>query len=111
MNKEEEDQSAHVAGFIEFSGTITDLRTMIREAGLTPSEADTHHVHIREFSHVMLREYSKTEYMIEADANTLDEMVEDMERFSSALSVKKIGYSYEIYDFSNELVCEKEERF
>ncbi|MEM9444938.1 MAG: hypothetical protein AAGA18_06250 [Verrucomicrobiota bacterium] len=111
MNTEEEDQSAHVAGFITFSGSIPELRAMIRDAGLTPSKADSHHIHIEEFSHVMLREYSKFEYMIEADADTPDEMVEDMKRFSSALSAERIGYNYEIYDSSNELVCQKEEKF
>ncbi len=85
-------------GFLKFSGSISQLRELVRQMGFTPSEGDTRHVHIEEFEHVMFREYSKSEHRIEADAGTLEEMLSQVQQLTAACAENRIGYSIEVYD-------------
>lgn len=102
-----EDSEAIAFGFIKFAGSIAELRTIIKQLGFTPSEGDTHHVSIKEFSHLLLREFSSEEYQIEADANTLKQLISDMNRFSLALKNVNISHSIEVYDCQNNLCWKK----
>ena len=106
-----EDRTSYVSGFLKYSGSIPELRDLLRRMGFTPSEGDTHHVSIQEFSHVMFREYSESEYMIEADADTQEEMVSDMNTLISACLEHKVGYSIEIYDLKDDLIFNKKDAY
>ena len=103
-----EDTTSIVFGFIKFSGSVTDIRDLIRQAGFSPSEGDSHHVTVRDFEHILLREHTRTEYKIEADSDSSERLISEMSVFTAALSKVGVDSRYEIYDHQDEMVFQKD---
>ncbi len=91
-------------GVLSVQVSVTELRKLLRSCGLTPSVGDTHHVSLAECSYFVFREDGEGSYLLSADADTLQELLEDTSRVSSALSRSRVRHSLEVYDHEDRLV-------
>ncbi len=99
------DNTAHVSGELERWPKKDDLAGILRSAGLQVS-VGRYSVRVEDCSHFSFEEYGGDlgDPIIDADADSLEEMLRDVELVSKALASAGIRHRFEVYDSANRLV-------
>ena len=90
---------AHLAGELDQWPTKDRLAKILREAGLRVV-VGRYSVRIEDFSHFVFQEYGGDlgEPQLDADADSVEDMVRNARRVSEALARAGIRHQFEIYD-------------
>ncbi|MBT2322928.1 hypothetical protein J7E62_11285 [Variovorax paradoxus] len=91
------DTSATAHGSLPALRTVTELRSLIAECGLTASQGDSHQVSVGECSHFVFREDGHGSFILTADAENVDAMMADARRVSSAFAAHNVEHLFEVY--------------
>ena len=99
------DTSVHIAGELSEWPDKDQMAAVLRSAGLTVY-VGRYSLRVEDCSHFVFQEYGGdiSEPSIDADAESLDEMLRDGTLVSDALARAGIRHRFELYDAANEMV-------
>ena len=99
------DTSVDICGELDAWPSKYQLARILRKAGLTVC-VGSYSVRIEDYSHFVFQDYGGDlgSPQIDADADSLDEMLSEAKSVSEALAAAGIRHRFEIYDDSDEMV-------
>lgn len=97
--------AAHIAGQLAVWPTKNQMATILRNAGLRV-QVGRYSIRVEDCSHFVFQEYGGDlgEPSIDADADTVVEMIRDGQQVSDALTSARLKHRFEIYDDCDALV-------
>jgi hypothetical protein len=99
------DTSVHIAGELSTWPDKHRMAKILHKGGLNVY-VSKYSVRVEDCSHFSFEHYGGDigEPIIDADADSLDEMMRDAKRVSAALAAAGIRHRFELYDAANEMV-------
>ena len=99
------DESIRLHGQIEKWPNKTEMADLFKAAGLTVYVGQ-YSIRLKDCEHFVFQEYgfNAGEPLIEADASTLEKMLEDGSRVSEILANAHLRHRFELWDDTNKLV-------
>ena len=96
--------SAHISGELPHWPTRTRMAALLRDAGLTVAVGQ-YSIRVEDCSHFVFQDYGGDlgDPSIDADADSVSEMLRDGQLVSAALARAGIAHRFEIYDDQNKL--------
>jgi hypothetical protein len=97
--------NVHLSGQIEKWPEKSQMTTLLQAAGLA-FDVGQFSIRMKDMEHFVFQSYGGDlgEPTIDADASSLDKMLHDASRMSSALALANLKHRFEIYDEANTLV-------